>query len=53
MLKFPIYVMNYKEAFDYVYNHSMRKNTPGNFAIISIREEQPERSHLSIHLTGI
>lgn len=44
MLKFPIYVMNYKEAFDYVYNHSMRKNTSSNFAIISIREEQPETS---------
>lgn len=44
MLNFPIYVMSYKEAFDYVYNHSVQKNPPNSFAMISIREEEPGRA---------
>ena len=44
MLNFPIYVMSYKEAFDYVYNHSTPNNPPNSFAMISIREEEPGRA---------
>lgn len=44
MLNFPIYVMSYKEAFDYVYNHSTLNNPPNSFAMISIREEEPEKT---------